>query len=163
MLCGMIFSECSMTFSDNGKAPSMAVVEHQLLEFERLLSYRCKAENSEVPFMIRSIKKNIDALDLKICDPIIIGMHLNETEFIIPVDKAVNSGKYFSYKALFKLTNAVRQRHYGAYERIDESIAILQKYISDNSLNPDSNPYVLVRNLEREVFDIFISISENIL
>lgn len=141
----------------------MAVVEHQILECERLLSYKCIAKNSEIPFMVHSIMTNIDALDLKICGPIIIGKHRNEVEFIIPIDKAVSGGKYYSYKALFKLTNAVRQRHYGSYERIGESIAILRKYISDNLLTADSNPYILVRSLEREVFDIFIGISENVL
>ena len=141
----------------------MAVVEHQILECERLLSYKCIAKNSEIPFMVHSIMTNIDALDLKICGPIIIGKHRNEVEFIIPIDKAVSGGKYYSYKALFKLTNAVRQRHYGLYERIGESIAILRKYISDNLLTADSNPYILVRSLEREVFDIFIGISENVL
>lgn len=141
----------------------MAVVEHQILECERLLSYKCIAKNSEIPFMVHSIMTNIDALNLKICGPIIIGKHLNEVEFIIPIDKAVSGGKYYSYKALLKLTNAVRQRHYGSYERIGESIAILRKYISDNLLTADSNPYILVRSLEREVFDIFIGISENVL
>lgn len=148
---------------DNVSIVNPTVVEHQLLEFEKLLSYRCKAETGEVPHLISAIKGNIDALDLKICGPVIIGMHLNETEFIIPVDRAVSSGKYFSYKAQFKLTNAVRQRHYGTYDRIDESIAALRKYISDNSLNPDSNPYILVKNPDREVFDIFVGISENVL
>lgn len=113
--------------------------------------------------MVHLIMTNIDALDLKICGPIIIGKHRNEVEFIIPIDKAVSGGKNYSYKALFKLTNAVRQRHYGSYERIGESIAILRKYISDNLLTADSNPYILVRSLEREVFDIFIGISENVL
>lgn len=152
-----------MIFLDNAGIVNPSVVEHQLLEFEKLLSYRCTAESSEVPHIIRAIGENIDALDLKICGPVIIGRHLNEIEFIIPVDRAVSSGKYFSYKALFKLTNAVRQRHYGAYERIDESIEVLRKYISDNSLCPDSDPYILVKSLDREVFDIFVGISDNVL
>ena len=70
----------------------MAVVEHQILECERLLSYKCIAKNSEIPFMVHSIMTNIDALDLKICGPIIIGKHRNEVEFIIPIDKAVSGG-----------------------------------------------------------------------
>ena len=128
----------------------MAVIEHQILEYEKLLSYKCVAENEKIPFMIKSIMTNIDALDLKISGSIILGKHLNEVEFLIPIDRTIGSSKHFSYKAVFKLMNAVRQRHYGSYEKIDESIAMLRQYISDHFLTPVTSPYILVKTLNKK-------------
>ena len=142
----------------------MNIVKHQMIEYENIISYRCKTEDSEIPSMVQSIIRNIDVLDLNVCAPIIIGVHTAETEFIIPVDRAVKSSEgYYAYRPVFKLTNAARLRHYGSFRKIPDSIAALKTYLSDNSLVSDTDPYISVKNLEKNVYDVFIGVSENIL
>lgn len=139
------------------------IIEHQVLEYEKIISYECKAEPYDVPYMLHFMKKNMDALDLNICGPIIIGYHSDKIEFLIPIDKTITSNDHFLYKEVFKLVNAIMQRHYGSYEEIGRSIEKLKQYISAKSLICTTDPYISVKSEDRGVYDIFIGISENIL
>ncbi len=141
----------------------MTVAEHQILEYGNLLSYRCRITASRILHMARSMCDNIDVLDLKVCGAVIIGQHEHDVEFLIPVDKIAVSTDRFIFKSVFKLSNAVRLRHYGSYDTIDDTVKILQKYIAQNYLIPDSDPYILINSMEREVYDVFVGISDNIL
>ena len=141
----------------------MAVITNQMLEYENLISYKCCPEDREIPYYVHFIETNVDALEVKICGPVIIGRHEKDTEFLIPVSGSVLNSDSFSCKSLFRLTSALMFRHYGSYVNIGKSIDLLKKYISDNCLVPITHPYIVVKSLEREVFDIYIGLSENVL
>ena len=141
----------------------MEVITNQILEYENLISYRCCPEDEETPYYVHFIETNVDALEVEKCGPVIIGRHKNDTEFLIPVSGSVMKSKSFSCKSVFKLTCAMMFRHYGSYKNIENSIGMLKRYISDNSLVPITDPYIVVKSLEREVFDIYIGLSENVL
>ena len=141
----------------------MNVVNHQMIEYNNLISYRCRTEYEEIPNYVHFIEMNVDALEVRICGPIIIGRHKNDTEFLIPVSGSVIKSNSFICKSVFRLTSALMFRHYGSYTNIESSIGMLKRYISDNSLVAITNPYIVVKSLEREVFDIYIGLSENVL
>ncbi len=102
-------------------------------------------------------------MELSVCDSIIIGIHLDEPEFLIPIGKTITGNQHFHFKPIFKINNAIRVRHYGPLNRIDTSIKKSFGYISENALVASTDPYVRVWDYTREVYDIFVGISENLL
>lgn len=128
-----------------------------------MLIYECSGEKNMISYLLSFINENIDALDVKINGSIIIGCHSDKTEIIIPIDKKICSSKVYSYKNTFKLVNAVRQRYYGSYDNIGNAIESLKSYISNNNLISITDPYISVKSAERDVYDVFIGISENVL
>lgn len=133
------------------------------MEYKNVLIYECSGEKNMISYLLNFINENIDALDVKINGSIIIGCHSDKTEIIIPIDKKICSSKVYSYKNTFKLVNAVRQRYYGSYDNIGNSIESLKSYISNNNLISITDPYISVKSAERDVYDVFIGISENVL
>ena len=139
------------------------VVEHQMLDHEYVLSYKTKIDDKVIPNMLSSIKENISVIDLEICGNIIITMHDEITEFLIPVDRKFEGNQHYMFKPGFKLVNAVRQRYYGAFNNIDAGLKELNSYIFEHSLTPITNSYIVEIDSDNSVYDIFIGISENVL
>ena len=139
------------------------VIEHQMLNYEYVLSYQTKVNDKIIPEMIKSIKENISVINLKICGNIIITKRNDITEFLIPVDRKFEGNQHYMFKPGFKLVNAVRHRYYGSFCDIDTGLKELNSYISENSLTPITNSYIMEVDPDNSVYDIFIGISENVL
>lgn len=139
----------------------MTVVEHQMLMYNNVLSYRTEIDFHMIPKMITAIKENISVLGLRIIDNVLLSLSNKEIEFIIPVDGIYESNHHFEFKQRFRLVNAVRARHYGSFTDIHSSLNELHSFIKENSLISITNPYVRVRNIEQGVYDIYIGVSEN--
>ena len=139
------------------------VIEHQMLNYEYVLSYKTKINDKIIPNMLRSIKENISVIDLKICGNIIITKHDEITEFLIPVDRKFKGNQHYMFKPGFKLVNAARQRYYGKFDNIDAGLKELNSHISENALTPITSFYIMEVDSNNGVYDIFIGISENVL
>ncbi|MCM1508556.1 MAG: hypothetical protein NC177_15710 [Ruminococcus flavefaciens] len=123
------------------------------------------------------MKKNTDALNLKICENIIATVYgkeiINQSEivdieFLIPVNKKFKKSAFFEFKPVFQLINAVKIRHEGSMETLNQTEEILNQYICDNKLHSVTGIYYLfVQSTEFEnpdnIVDIYKGISENIL
>ena len=139
------------------------VIEHQMLNHEYILSYQTKVDNKIIPDMLKSMKENISVIGLETCGNIIITKHDGITEFLIPVDRKFEGNQHYVFKPGFKLVNAARQRYYGSFDNIDTGLKELNSYIFENSLTPITNFYIMEVDLDNNVYDIFIGISENVL
>ena len=62
-----------------------------------------------------------------------------------------------------KLVNAVRARHYGSFLSIENKVEELHTYIAEHSLLPITQPYFIVQDIQNDIFDVYIGISENVL
>lgn len=82
---------------------------------------------------------------------------------MIPVDKRFVSNKHYRCKPEFKLVNAIRTRHYGSFDSIQDEVEELKKYIQDHSLLPATPPYFIVQDIKNKIYDVYIGINENIL
>ena len=139
----------------------MTVVEHQMLMYNNVISYRTEIEFHMIPKMITAIENNISVLGLSMTDNVLLSLSNKEIEFIIPVDGIYESNQHFEFKQRFRLVNAVRTRHYGLFTDIHFTLNELHSFIKENSLTSITNPYVRVRNIEQGIYDIYIGISEN--
>lgn len=156
----------SLKFSINCSSKAVAlvpVIEHQALIYYHVLSYETIIDEKQIPEMTLSMKNNISVLDLQLCGNIIITKKGLKTEFIIPVDKEFKSNAYYKYKPVFKLVNAVRIRHYGDFFAIDKSLKELKEYVYLNNLTAVTNPYYVDKDIENDIIDVYVGISENIL
>lgn len=155
----------------------MHIFKNQMLYYKNVLSYRTTIKIEDTNKLISFIQKNTDALNLKICGNIITTIHGKETlndmkivdiEFLIPVDKKLKRNFTFKFKPIFKLINAVKIRHEGSMETLNQTEKILNQYICDNNLHSVTRTYYLfVQSTEFEnsdnIVDIYKGISENIL
>lgn len=139
----------------------MTVVEHQMLMYNNVLSYRTEIDFHMIPKMITAIEKNIPVLGLSMTNNVLLSLSGKEIEFIIPVDGMYESNLHFEFKQRFRLVNAVRARHYGLFTDIHLTLNDLHSFIKENSLTSITNPYVRVRSIEQEIYDIYIGVSEN--
>ena len=113
--------------------------------------------------MLSSIRENISVIGLEICGNIIFTKHDDITEFLIPVDRKFEGNQHYMFKPGFKLVNAIRHRYYGPFDNIDIGLKEINSYISESSLTPITNSYIMEVDSDNSVYDIFIGISENVL
>lgn len=139
------------------------VIEHQMLNYEYILSYKTKVDDKIIPDMLKSLKENIAVIDLEICGNIILTKNDEITEFLIPVNKKFEGNQHYVFKPGFKLVNAARQRYYGKLDNIDAGLKELNSHIFEHSLTPITNYYIMEVDADNGVYDIFVGISENVL
>jgi len=141
----------------------MQVTEHQYLHYQNVLVYETEVDPDTVLTIVKGIPDSLSVLGLQLEGKIIITYHGNYVEFLIPVGTSFSSNQHYQYKPEFKLVNAVRTRHYGSFMNIENKVEKLNTYIAEQSLLPITQPYYIVQNIENEIYDIYIGISENVL
>lgn len=141
----------------------MQVIEHQYLHYRNILVCKMQLDTNSTTDFIKKISKNLSVLDLSLNGKIVMTSDGSNMEFNIPVNKSFFGNSHYQYKSEFKLVNAVRARHYGALEKVEETIMQLNRYIRENSLVPITNPYFMVQSVEHDIYDVLIGISENVL
>lgn len=111
----------------------------------------------------KRIDYSLDVVNLSRDGKIVITQKSPFIEFLIPVDKRFSSNKHYRYKPEFKLVNAIRTRHYGSFDSIQNKVEELKEYIQNHSLSPVTPPYYIVQDLKNKIYDVYIGINENIL
>lgn len=141
----------------------MRVIEHQYLHYRNVLVCKMPLDTSLITDFLNKISKNLSVIDLNLNGKIVMTFDSSNMEFNIPVNKSFSGNSHYQYKSEFKLVNAVRVRHYGSLDNIEETIIELNEYIQENSLIPITNPYFIVQSIEHDIYDVLIGISENVL
>lgn len=139
------------------------IIKHQVLMYSNILSFEMDISNINIYEMLKSIEDNISSLDLQICGNIITTKKSLKTEFLVPVNKPFTSNIHFQWKPKIKIVNALRLRHFDGYSTINNSIYKLDQYIIKENSSATTSPYLLHKDKNDKVIDIFIGLSENIL
>ena len=141
----------------------MRVIEHQYLHYRNVLVCKMPFDTSLITDFLNKISENLSVIDLNLNGKIVMTSDSSNMEFNIPVNKSFFGNSHYQYKSEFKLVNAIRARHYGSLDNIEETIIELNEYIQENSLVPITNPYFIVQSIEHDIYDVLIGISENVL
>ena len=141
----------------------MPIVEHQYLHYKNVLCFEMQLDYGEIEDFAQRIDYSLDVLDLSRAGKTVINQKSPFLEFLIPVDKQFSSSKHYRYKPEFKLVNAIRTRHYGSFDSIQNKVEELKKYIQDQSFLPATPPYFIVQDIKNKIYDVYIGINENIL
>ena len=80
----------------------------------------------------KRIDYSLDVVNLSRDGKIVITQKSPFIEFLIPVDKRFSSNKHYRYKPEFKLVNAIRTRHYGSFDSIQNKVEELKEYIQNH-------------------------------
>ena len=153
---------------------TMALVEHQYIEFVNVLSYRTRVDIKRLEKLISYVERNTDALGLKITgnlvftvtevfelsDRLILGI-----ELLVPVNKAFESCEQYVYKPRFRLVNAVSVR-FGNLRDFFEASDELMRYLKQNHLNAASEIYYIIdcdceHNELPMIYDALVSVNDN--
>lgn len=141
----------------------MQVIEHQYLYYQNVLACRLQLDSGCVSDFLQRVSENLSVLNLKQTGKTIFTMDDPFVEFNIPVDQPFQGNLHYQYKPEFKLVNAVRARHYGSLDDIENKVMELKQYIAKHSLNPVTQPYFVAQDAVNGVYDIWIGIDENVL
>lgn len=147
----------------------MQIIEHQNIQLNNLISYSTKVKHSDILKLTQYISDNLHVLDLKKNDNIIFAekAHDNEetvnVEILIPVQGEIQKCNEYSYKPIFKLSNAVVIRHEGNLSDLSQTEALLQDFIREHDFKTSAGPYyVVIRNGDQNsnncIIDICIGI-----
>ena len=151
----------------------MEILENQYLSVESLLLYKTRTTYKKLGLLIKHLDNNLSLLGFKKTGNTIFTLTENrygndepiiDVEIMIPVEESFKSNEYYVYKPRVVLANALKLRCSYNYCELYEARNKIQKYIFLNSYIPITNYYYkLISNGIQEVFDIYISINENIL
>ncbi len=141
----------------------MPIIEHQYLHYKNVLCFEMQFDYGGVEDFAKRIDYSLDVVNLSRDGKIVITQKSPFIEFLIPVDKRFSSNKHYRYKPEFKLVNAIRTRHYGSFDSIQNKVEELKEYIQNHSLSPVTPPYYIVQDLKNKIYDVYIGINENIL
>lgn len=141
----------------------MRVIEHQYLHYRNVLVCKIQLDTNSITNFLKKIPESLSIINLNLNGKILMTYDNSNMEFNIPVNKSFSENSHYRYKSEFKLVNAVRARHYGSLEKIEETIMELNRYIRKNSLVPITSPYFMVQSVEHDIYDVLIGISENVL
>ena len=141
----------------------MQVIEHQYLHYQKVLACRVQLDAGCVADFLQRLPENLSILNLKQTGKVIFTMDDSFAVFNIPVDKPFQGNLYYQYKPEFKLVNAVRARHYGSFDEIENKVMELRQYIADRSLHSVTQPYFVAQDIVNDVYDIWVGIDENVL
>lgn len=157
----------------------MEISEHMTLEMKNLLSFRAKMTQQEFAAKATEFESVIAAAGAKKSGPVVTATFsveqgalgpVMDTEFLIPLDKAIAAPVGYVWKPHFLLTNAVMVKHVGHPSGMQETVNALNAYIAEHQLVPITPGYnVTVKDartpleLNEMVVDIYVGISPNTL
>lgn len=141
----------------------MQIIEHQYLHYKNLLIFESDIDYATIPDYSNSIATSLDVLDLKQMGNIIFKIESETIQFIIPVNRRFINCKHYKFKEEFKIVNAIRARHYGDIKKIYKVVDSLSEYIQKRSMVAITPPYYSVNEIYRDVYDVYIGLSENVL
>lgn len=153
----------------------MAIIEHQHIEFEHILSYKTRVEIGRLEKLVSYVERNADALDLTVTGNIIFTIseivelsdkRILGVELLVPVDKVFESCEQYIYKPKFRLVNAVSVR-FADLNKFGEANDELMRYLKQKKFGAASGVYYVI-NCEHEycdspmIYDAIVSVNDNI-
>lgn len=141
----------------------MQIFEHQYLHYKNLLTFETDIDYAAIPKFTKGIAASLDVLQLKQTGNILFKIDPEAIQFMIPVDRSFVNCEHYKFKEEFKIVNAVRARHYGDIKNINKVVDSLSEYIQVHSMEAITPPYYFVNEVQSDVYDVFIGVSENIL
>lgn len=148
----------------------MAVLEHQHIEFENVLSYRTRVDIKRLEKLISYVEQNTDALGLTITGNIVFTVseiielpdrQILGIELLIPVNKAFESREQYIYKPKFRLVNAALIRFSDIYDFLKANDEIM-RYLRQNHLNAASEVYYSINCGLPAIYDALVSVNDNL-
>lgn len=152
----------------------MALVEHQYIEFENILSYRTRVDIKRLEKLISYVERNTDALGLKITGNLIFTVtevielsdkQILGIELLVPVNRSFESCEQYVYKPRFRLVNAVSVR-FGDLNDFFKASDELMRYLNQNHFNAASGIYYIIDCDCRQcdlpmIYDALVSVNDN--
>lgn len=153
----------------------MAILEHQHIEFENVLSYKTRVDANRLEELISYVERNTDALGLEVCGSIIFTVNevvqlpdkqILGIEILVPVNRKFESCEQYVYKPKFRLVNAVSVR-FANICAFNEAKDQLNRYLRQNHFNAASEIYYMIDfGCEQQQISItnnaLVSINDNI-
>lgn len=137
----------------------MNVIENQHLWFDMALSYRTRVEKDSLCDLIRHVCDNIEVLDLKITDSVVVSVYEEFTEpnrtilgveIIVPIDRPFESNCHYVFKPHFKLENAVLLKYRGKASEFPEIKKKLCEYALNRHYSALTNVYFSIKQIDGE-------------
>ena len=155
-------------------ANKMNLIENQQLWFDTVLSYRTRVEKNALGDMIRHIRDNVSALDLKITDDVVVSISEEITEpnktilgveVIVPVDRQLESNCHYVFKPHFRLTNAVLMKFNCKASDLVNKRDNLYRYAYEQHYLPNSEVYFSVKHIDEDemIADAYLGVNGNLL
>lgn len=154
----------------------MAILEHQHIEFENVLSYKTRVDVNRLEKLLAYVKRNTDALGLEVCGSIVFTVNevvqlpdrqILGIEILVPVNRAFESCEQYVYKPKFRLVNAVSVR-FDNICSFSEANDQLNRYLKQNHFNAASEIYYIIDSgCEQQQISLsnnaLVSVNDNII
>ena len=138
----------------------MQILEHQILTLNNIIRYRTSSDMERIPEMIGYFSSGARNLGAEPTDKIVIAdTGSDEYEFLIPVDRIIESSIEYSFSPRFDLVNAISIRHEGSLSSIGKTRYRLTEYIKEKKYKIISDTYYrFIRISENNPADFIIDI-----
>lgn len=149
------------------------------IRFENLLSLRKKVTQEELNGQMMKIGQFLKEKNLKKNGPIInttfaVEMKDNkqilDTELSIPVDREIELPAEYTFKKVFNLVNAICIRHTGNPMTLQNTYNDLNKFLTENKLQPITPAYNVTVNdvtdtakIDEAIVDIYLGVNPNMI
>ncbi|MCQ2434539.1 MAG: AraC family transcriptional regulator [Oscillospiraceae bacterium] len=157
----------------------MEITENNMIELTNVLSFRGKITQRQAGDITKQMKEIVDQSGAVKNGPMITATHsidtngaepLMDIEMMIPLDRAVTVSAPFQLKPLFRLCNAVKIRHQGNPEKVQNTAKELMEFIQSNKLTPVTPGYNVTmqepkgpEDMDNLIIDMYVGVSYNIL
>lgn len=153
----------------------MQILKNQSIYMSNLISYKSHVKKEKILDLIDYVANNLKNIGIKIRDKFIITTDfevgadgLCGIEMIIPIDGNIESNEYYTFKPIFRLTNAVSIRHEYNVDLLPFTEDKLIQYIKDNNYEAITKPYYVIMRYNKDypndsIIDVYIGTNYNIL
>lgn len=147
----------------------MEIIEKQYLSVDTLLSYKTRSTYNKLDNLVEHISDSLNFLEIERTGNIIFSLKENyntndeailDLEFLVPVSKEFKSTEFYVYKPQLTLLNAVRARHSGTFDTLNNSRKKMQEYLTQKGYQPITDYYYYINN--SSLVDIYVGINGNI-
>lgn len=155
------------------------ITENTTLEMKNVLSYRSKSTRRQLQMASQEIEAILKDKGVKRTGPSVSTTFDIDTsgdepifdmELLIPVDRIIYIDSPYRMKPVFRLVNAVKIRHEGKPELLQQTANELMDYIRKQRLTPVTSGYnVTIKqpsspmDMDDLVVDLYIGVDGNIL
>ena len=152
------------------------ILQNQIFEMIHVLSRRGKFSENEIQIEIQKINELLKEKRAEQTGGVVTATFeidrsgIMDIEILVPLNKEISVPSGYTFKPVFKLTNAVKIRHEGNPSLLQESADELNAYMQNNNLTPITVGYNIMINdvknqqdAENIVVEIYVGINPNIL
>ena len=153
----------------------MQFTEHETLSMMNVLSYRGKMSQEELNKKLVEMIELVKKLGARIGAPVAtttfsIEGPVMDSELLVPLDRPVDVPEGYILKPQILITNAIKLHHTGNPMTLQNEMAQLQNYMTENKLVPITTSYNVtikgantIQEMDSVVIDVYIGVSPNIL